>query len=175
MIPLPLPMLLKYGGVAAFVILVYAFGHHQGAKAIRTDWDASKAKILAEQQAVLLSHMEAMDAAKKDQEEINIKVSEDHERALNAIHEKYDADIVAVRRAGGLRVPRTICNPAAAASETTSDSGYYEALTHSVQLPSELEGKLFAEAKRADEIVEQARSCQSWIVRQGFYGVPFPH
>ncbi|MES2729930.1 MAG: lysis system i-spanin subunit Rz [Pseudomonadota bacterium] len=175
MIPLPLPLLLKYGGMAAFVIAVYAFGHHQGAKGIQGDWDASKAKVLADQQGALLSHLEAMDAARKAQEETTIKVSEDYERALNEVKEKHDADLLAVRRAGGLRVPRSICNsPAAAASETTSNSSGDADTTGTVSLPETITNDLFSEAKRADEVAEIARACQSWIRQQGYYGVPIP-
>jgi hypothetical protein len=175
MTPAQLLLLAKIGLVGALIVGLYVTGHHQGEKAVQARWDASKVIFEADKAKLVADHDTEIANLRKSQDENNLKVSADHEDALQKLGKKYEDRIAAINAAGGLRVSRSICSGSVAtATETTSDSGHNEDLAGTVKLPDEIANNLFSEARRADEIVEQARACQSWIRAQGFYGVSLP-
>jgi hypothetical protein len=176
MTPAQLILLAKIGAVGVLIVGLYGIGHHQGEKAVQGRWDASKAALIASQVKLLEDHALEVAKLKDEQDATNRKISEDHEAALQKQGKKYEDRIAAINAAGGLRISRSICaSPVTTTTETASDSGHNEDLTGTVKLPDEIANNLFSEARRADEIVEQARACQSWILQQGFYGVQIPH
>jgi hypothetical protein len=169
--PAQLLLLGKISVVGVFVIGLYLTGHHMGAKAVQTDWDHDRATRIAAQDKLIDDNDKQIMQLQTKFNETNVQISIDHENALQAITKKYDADIAAVRATGGLRIPRTVCSAPATTTQAASDSGHYEAAADSIQLPDSIAANLFSEAKRADEIVEQTRACQSWIRQNGFYTI----
>lgn len=166
---------LKIGAVGVFLILVFAAGHRSGAKAVQRDWDASTLKFTQEQNRLLQENAQKVADLVEKQKETNLAVTQDHERALLEIRTKYDADIAAVRATGGLRLPRSICTGSVATGAQAASPGERDAAdSGTVKLPDQVETNLFSEARRADEIVEQLRSCQNWIRSNQFYGGPIP-
>jgi hypothetical protein len=175
MTPVQLLWLGKIGAVVAFVVAVYGLGHHHGEQAVQARWDASKVLLIAAQDQMIADHAKDMEKQRLEHEANNIAVSIDHQKALDEIATKNSAALAAVRAAGGLRINRAaVCGPAVATTEAASDSGHHEDPTATVQLPDRITSELFSEARRADEVVEQARACQNWILKQGFYSVPAP-
>lgn len=172
LIPPQYLLLAKIGVLSAFLIGVYATGHHQGAKGVQSDWDASKAQFIDAQSKLIQEHAKEIEALRQKQDQTNIQVSEDHQKALDEIQKKHDADLAAVRASGGLRLPRSVCNPAVTRTEAPGDSGHHEDLADTIQLPDTITDNLFSEAKRADEVTEQARACQNWIRMNSLYGIP---
>lgn len=174
MTPARLLCLAEIGGVVTFVTAVYALGHHQGENAVQGRWDASKALFVEAQAELMSSHAKDIEKLRLAQESANIKISEEHQKVINEIATKNTAALAAVRVAGGLRIPRTVCSAVEPVTEPASDGRYNEDIAATVKLPDSITSRLFSEARRADEVVEQARACQSWIHRQGFYNVHPP-
>lgn len=167
-------LLAKIGAVGALVVGVYLTGHHQGAKAVQADWDASRAMIASAQAKLVEDHAKEIADVQAKHDADNIKVSTDHEKALQDLDAKYRA-AVTVARADGLRVSKSICSPAAAASETTSDSGHHDDTAGTVALPDQVTSDLLALVAEADRTTEIARACQGWIRANGFYTPIPPH
>lgn len=169
----PWLLMAKIGAVGVFMVVVFATGHRSGAKAVQRDWDASRLQIAQDQNRLLQENAQKIADVVEKQKETNLTVAQDHERALLEIRTKYDADIAAARAAGGLRLPRSVCS-ASTGAQTTSPGERDADTSGTVKLPDQVEAELFSEARRADEIVEQARSCQNWIRLNQFYGVQIP-
>ena len=157
----------KIGAVGVFLLLVFGSGYRNGEKAVQGRWDASTLKIAQDQTKLLQEHAQKVADLVEKQRETNLTVSQDHEKALNEIRQKYDADLAAAR-AGGLRLPRSIC-PAATGSQTASAGGNHEDAAGTIPLSATITDDLFDFARQADEITEQARECQSWIRKNNFY------
>lgn len=169
MMPTQLLLLAKIGFLVALLVGAFASGHRSGARGVQADWDSEKAQMIVARNQLILENQIHNAQVQAKHDEINIKVSEDHEKALNDQSKKYAVEIAAVRAAGGLRIPKSVCNSNATGTETNSDGGHNDDVAGTVQLPAEIERNLFSEAERADKIVEQARACQSWIRQNGFY------
>lgn len=175
LIPEPYLLLGKIGAVAALFVGAYATGHHQGENAVQAVWDSSKAQSLQAQNKLISDHAQEIADLQKKHDADNIKVSEDHEQALQTLNAKYDSAVAANHASGGLRVSRSICSgPATTGTETASNGGHNETASASVELPNDVTERLFRLARQADEVTEQARACQNWIVKNGFYGTPLP-
>lgn len=170
LIPPQYLLLAKIGVLSAFLIGVYVTGHHQGAKGVQSDWDASKAQFIDAQSKLIQEHAKEIEALRQKQDQTNIQVSEDHEKAITEIQKKHDADLAAVRASGGLRLPRSVCNPAVTRTEAPGDSGHHEDVADTIALPDKIANDLFDFAADADRTTEIARACQNWIRQNGFYG-----
>ena len=171
MIPIPSGYLIiaKIAAVGALLLGVYLTGRHQGENAVQADWDRSKAEMIDAQSKLILEHAKEMEALRKQQREINMKVSQDHQEAIDAIQKKHDADLAAMRRIG-LRIPRTVCSSSIAPiTEAPSDGGHDADLASSVALPESIATDLLDFAADADRTTEIARACQSWVIKNGFY------
>ncbi len=169
----PVQLLLgKIALLGVLILAVFMSGHRMGAKGIQADWDAYKVKAIAAQDKRIAENEQHNADVQAMHDAYNVKVATDHEASIVALNKKYDADVAAVRAAGGLRIPRTVCNRVETGTETASDGGHHEDASATVELPREIEDNLFSEAKRADEIVEHARACQSWIRQNGFFDLP---
>lgn len=175
MTPAQLVLIAKIGAVGVLIIGVGMSAHRAGKNSVQAAWDSDKAQRIAAQAALVETHGKEITALKAKQDATNLKVSEDHENALEEMGRNYDDRVAAVRAAGGLRIPRSVCTGSAGTTtKTASNSGRNEEVAGTVKLPDEIESNLFSEARRADEIVEQARACQNWIRQQGFYGALLP-
>lgn len=163
-------LIAKIGAVSALLLGVYLTGRHHGETAVQADWDRSKAQFIDAQSNLILQHAREMEDLRKRQLDINFEISQDHQRNLDAIQKKHDADLAAVRASGGLRVTRTICSgPADTGAKATGNGGHDADASTTVALPEQTSNDLLNFATEADRVTEIARSCQSWIIKNGFY------
>lgn len=167
-IPTGYVLIAKIAAVGALLLGVYLTGRHQGENAVQADWDRSKAQFITAQSKLVLEHGQEMEALRQKQASTNILVSQEHQEALDAIQRKHDMDLAAVR-ANGLRVPRSICNAPGTGTETTSAIGRNGDVAATIALPEQTSTDLLNLADEADRTTEIARSCQSWIIKNGFY------
>lgn len=170
MIPSGYLLLAKIGAVGALLLGVYLTGRHQGENAVQADWDRSKAEFIDAQSKLILEHARDMEDLRQKQNAINIEVSQTHQGALDALQKKYDAAVANVR-ANGLRIPRSVCNPVATGTEAASTIGRNGDTTDTVLLPEQTSNDLLSLAAEADRTTEVARSCQAWIIKNGFYNL----
>lgn len=166
LIPLPYRIL-------AGIVLLLAFGAgcmNVGIKWERADWLEKEAARQQNEKDAILDRVAENERIQRENDAKNRAISADYENRLAVLRKASAADRAAVNAAGGLRVPRSICDSPAAGTETAGDRGRDETLTGTIRLPEQVEGDLWAFADDADEIVEQARACQQWILKHGFYG-----
>ncbi len=162
----------KIGLVGVFLAGVFMLGHRTGAHGVQIDWDADNAHRIEAQDKLIAAHAQEIDSLQAKQAAINVQVGTEHDAALQSIGNKYKADLAAVRAAGGLRIPATVCRAVATTSETTSNLGHDDDATGTVALPESVTSDLLNLAADADRTTEIARSCQNWIRQNGFYGLP---
>jgi hypothetical protein len=155
-------------------IACYFGGMHIGAKTERADWQHEKLTMQEDQRIALLEEVNKRDRDRLFNETKARKATENHEKALAEVTEKYAADVADLKRRGGLRIPASICaaRPAAAAGQAASAGRPDEGSAETVQLPERIEDGLFKLSKRADDLAEQLRALQGWIRANGFYGEP---
>lgn len=170
MTPAQIILAVKIGLLSLLIAGSFISGHHIGAEGVQAAWDASKVEMIDAQSKLIATHAQEMEDLRKKQNLDNVQVSEDHQKAIDEITKKHDTDLAAVRAAGGLRIPRSICNgPADPGAETPSTSGPNADTAGTVTLPDKITNDLFDYAAEADQVTEQARACQSWIRKNGFY------
>jgi hypothetical protein len=160
------------GLLLAVVALAGAFilGMGVGRGYERASWqekEISRQKAEAEAIAARIAENER---TRLEQEATTRRIADEYERQISELSRQYAADRAAVAAAGGLRIPRTVCNPAAGPAETAGAGQRDEALAGTVRLPLEVENDLWAFAEDADQVTTQARACQAWIEENGFYG-----
>jgi hypothetical protein len=158
--------------VGVFLALVYDVGHRSGEKAVQVRWDASTLKIAQDQNRLLQDNAKNMADLVEKQKAATLAVEEDHAKAIDAIRQKYDSDIAAVRAAGGLRLPRSVCS--SPGTQATGTGGSHEDPAATIVLPATTTDDLFDFARQADEVTETARTCQNWIRANQFYGASTP-
>lgn len=155
MIPLPY----KLVAVAAFVLALYGIGHHQGAKGVQRDWDASTAQIEAAKNVAVIQRS-------GDNTAIAIKQS-----AINSFIEKADHEELApvVQRiiVDRVRVGRAICGGPAAATKAES-AAISDAPDPAGRLVSDqLERDIRALEIHVEEALATGRACQAFITENG--------
>ena len=155
--------------IVAGIVLV-AWAEHRGAMLERAGWEKKETQRQKDTADLLRKHADEVAALTLQYNLNNVKVSSDHEKELEALRRDRAADRAAVDRAGGLRVTRAVCGPAAGQAEAPGAGGRDEASASTVRLPERVENDLWALADRADEVSAQLRACQAWIVTNGFYG-----
>lgn len=173
MIPIQAKIAMAAGAVLLLIAAlmgIHAHGDRQGTNAERVKWQKIELARAAAEAMLVAQHGLAMAKKQRDFDAINLKVSEDHETELYELRLARDADRAAADRAGGLRIPGAVCNKPAAPALAASERGRDEDTAASIRLPRQVENDLWAIVNDADEIVEQARSCQVWIRKHGFYG-----
>lgn len=158
--------IVKIGAMGVFLVGVYLWGHHMGAKAVQDDWDSRKAKDALAQTKLVEHHAEEVAEINRKNDQNNNEVSNNYQKAIDENSKKYEAAIVAAR-SHGLRLPASVCS-ATRTTETASTTGANETPTGTVALPDTTTENLLALVKRADEVTEQARACQNWISLNGF-------
>lgn len=165
-------MLWLVGLVALIVtgLALVAWGEHRGAKLERADWLKKEQQRLKDQTLLLRNHAAEVAALTLKHNLTNLKVTTDHEKELDALRRDRAADRAAFDRAGGLRIDRAVCDSPAGQAEAPGAGGRDEAGAGTVRLPYQVESDLWAIVNDADEVSAQLRSCQAWIVDNGFYG-----
>ena len=163
-------LLLGTLAIIALAAGIHIHGVSQGKKLERAAWQAKEiARKDAEQEAYAAA-VETNRLIQKAHDANNQQISADHQVRLAALRADRDALRRSVSAAGGLRLPRSLCPLNAAGPEAAGDSRHHGDATAAVRLPDAAEDFLLDQAYRADEIVEQARTCQNWIRTHGFYG-----
>jgi hypothetical protein len=167
-------------GLAALVLMALAclgtfvYGVNHGQKIERAAWQKVELARKDAEAALVRANDAAITALHLQYEATNRKVSEDHEQELSDLRSGAAADRALVERAGGLRIARTVCNSPAATAETAGTGRRDAAAAATVRLPREVENDLWDLADAADQVTAQARACQAWIRKNGFYGPETP-
>jgi hypothetical protein len=151
-------------------LVLVAWSEHRGAELERAGWLKKEAQRQADTADLLRKHAAEVAALTEQYHLNNMKVSDDHEKELEALRRDRAADRAAFDRAGGLRVTRAVCDRPAGQAEAPGAGGRDEAGAGTVRLPEPVENDLWALADDADEVSAQLRACQAWIVTNGFYG-----
>lgn len=106
----------------------------------------------------------------------NIQGSIDHEKANTTIQSDLYSLRAAVAAAGGLRLTGiAIAGPWPGLSTAPdSDGRHHDPAACTVELSEADSSDIWAEAERAEKIVEQLRAAENWIKAHGFYPDPPP-
>lgn len=156
-------------GAIVLLITVALGGAHVGRKMERSSWQAKE--IAAKERAALdleIAHARIRRIQLSNEANAR-KASAQHEQAISDLTKQYDAARAAVRAAGGLRIPATVC-PGSGADQGAGAGRSDDAPAATVALPERVTEDLFLLTKRADELSEQLRSLQFWVKTNGFYG-----
>lgn len=160
-------------GVMWGIHAIHADGEEAGKLTERAVWQAKERKLLLDQAKLRADHTAEMRRIAGIHQQVNEKVSTDHDQEIADLRAGRDADVRAAERRGGLRIPASVCRgETGTGTEAARDGGRDEAGAGTVRLPQQVETDLWALAGDADEVSAQLRACQSWIVNQGFYGAP---
>ena len=158
-------------GAVAIVAMAAFGGAAVGRKMERSTWQAKEIAIASAAQKELMDAVASNQRAVLFNQAKERKATADHEQALNELTQKYDASIAANRAAGGLRITRAVCGDSTTATaKAPGASGLDVAPSGVVALPEATQRDLYTLTKRADELAEQLRGLESWIVSNGFYG-----
>jgi hypothetical protein len=166
-------LILWLGAIVVLIVTglaLVAWGEHRGAALERVDWLKKEERRQKDTADLLRKHAADVAALTLQYNLNNMKVSDDHEKELEALRRDRAADRLAFDRAGGLRVTRAVCDRPAGQAEAPGAGGRDEAGAGTVRLPEPVENDLWALADDADEVSAQLRACQAWIVTNGFYG-----
>lgn len=165
-------MINPYTIVGALALLIaVAFGGAQvGKKLERESWQGKENAALKAVQAELVAEVEKRQRVELFNQATARKASETHEKALATLKSEYSTELAATRAAGGLRIPARRCPAIAGTAQGPSTSGPDEAGASTEKLPDRVEEHLFALAERADQLAEQLRALQGWVIDSGHYG-----
>lgn len=149
----------------------FYFGHSVGASGERAAWMQEKQDMLEARATAVATLVNKYDAERITNERKAREATAAHDKALSDLDHQYAADLAAVRRAGGLRIPApAACRPAAATGEAAGAGRPDEAGAATVELPERTQERLFDLSRRADQLAEQLRALQAWVRANGFYG-----
>ena len=150
----------------------YRFGLDIGETKEKEQWTAREKKFSDAELLLRKEHSKEMAELTRTHQQTNRKNTHDHETILEKVHTDLAAARAESRRLGGLRIPVSTpsCRDARALAEASSTGQRDEEVATTVALPERIEADLWTVVGLADEIVEQARACQAWIVDNGFYG-----
>lgn len=155
--------------VALVAYVAGAWGKYEdGRAAVRAEWQKAEFQRSQAEAKAIAERLASNKHIADEQLETNRRIAREHESTIERLRLAAAADLAAVRRAGGLRISRAVCDSAAARTETASAGGRDETTAETVRLPIEVEDALWRIALDSDEVVEQARACQNWIVANGF-------
>lgn len=165
MIPGPYLLLAKVLAAIAVIVAIFAAGHHSGAKSVQADWDAATVKIQAAEKAIIIANEKHNQEVYDSNNRKNIEVSNEHTKEMAKIITERDS-----LRSGRVRFTIPVSSCATGRTETAGTSGHNDASTSTAVLPDQATNDLLDLAAEADQLSAQVRSCQNWIVKQGFYG-----
>lgn len=153
-----------------YVLLAYslvAYGKHQGVLQERAVWQDASIKLQ-------MKRSKEMTAEQDRHNRIERETSEQYQTNLSKLVAERDADRAAIKRLGGLRISATACN--ASGTGTTAESpgsiGTDASSPETIPLPQQIESGLWDITDEADEVSEQLRALQEWIIKEGLYGAP---
>lgn len=161
-------ILMMLGGMG-----LYHWGENVGTEKERGVWNGKEVLRKDAVLALTLKHATEMDELVAKHKKAEKETSDEHENELAKLRKERAADRADADRRGGLRIPAPACTGAdkpVVGAETTSAIRRDEVPAGTVRIPQPIEDGLWSIVNDADEIVEQARSCQAWIRKNGFYG-----
>jgi len=147
-----------------------ATGWHYGAAHERS---LSQEAAIVEQNrhiSELANMAKESNAILQKQRENNVKVSKDHEKQIAKLQTVIADTNAKLAKSGGLRVNRSICDrPAENGAKAASNINDDEATSRTISLPHGITENLLKLVDKCDEIVEQAREAQEWIIIHDLY------
>lgn len=159
------------------LFFTYRWGYAGGVNAEQATWEKKEQAYKDAEIQARKDHAKNLLDKVGAQQKINLKNTEDHEAILEKVHADLAAARAESKRLGGLRISAAACprsNPWAGA-QAASASQRDEETSTTIALPEAVETRLWTIVGEADEILEQARACQAWIIDNGFYGkIPAP-
>lgn len=161
-----------------FVIAAYFGGQHQGKKIERAEWQKEKIALQEKAIADVQAEVDKRTRTQKFHQDLARKASESYEKDLAARDTAHAAEVAAIKRSGGLRIPATACRASAqvaGTAQTPGAGGPDEASAASIELPERTQERLYALVERAGKLAIQLDSLQKWIRVEGFYGDGIPH
>lgn len=169
--PPRLPLYLVASGVFLGALAgAYVKGRIDGGDRVQAKWNESNTRLALSQHLADEAQRKRFDALMEAHKTHNIEVSRDHQQAVDKLNTDLAHARAAVRVAGGLRVPSTICAGAAESGTKAGGDDRHDAdTTGTVALPEHVTADLLDLAAEADRVTEIARSCQAWVRAQGFY------
>lgn len=172
---------LLVGVLVAFVALFGCFlfgkgeGRAEGKATIQALWDKDRADMVSANEVLVKQHSADILKVVSKHNETNRKNSDEHDVAIKEVRTKLAAAVAESKRLGGLRIPASACKGSglvqgSADAQATGTSQRDEEATSTIALPEAIEHGLWSIVGQADEVTEQLRSCQGWIIDNGFYG-----
>lgn len=149
---------------------IYSTGYSHGEERKQVEWDKDAKRLAAAQKIADAQQQDKFDRLAEDHRKHNIEVSNEHQIAEDKLRSDLALSRAAVRAAGGLRIPTSVCpGPAKGGAEAGSDGRHDADVAGTVALPPEIDEDLQDSADEADRVTEIARACQSWVRKHGFY------
>lgn len=166
--------------LAGLLLLIAAyFGVlDQGRKIERAEWQKEKIALQEKAIADVQAEVDKRTRTQKFHQDLARKASENYEEELATRAAAHAAEVAAIKRSGGLRIPATVCRASAqvaGATQTPGTGGPDEAGAASIELPERTQERLYALAERAENLAIQLDNLQKWIRDEGFYGDGIPH
>ena len=149
---------------------LYGHGYDTGALAER---EKTAKAITAATDKLRAAHAAEVKRLAGIHQQVNEKVSHDHDQAIADLRRERAADIRDAERRGGLRISAGVCRDTSGTLALAEGAlRHHEETAGTIRLPQQVEADLWALAGDADEVTEQLRACQAWITASGFYGQP---
>lgn len=155
----------KLLGGLLLAIGLCAGGEHVGRKLERSTWQAKELATAVKTHNEYLAAQSANEASAR-------KASADHEQAISDLTRQYDAARAAIRAAGGLRIPRAVCDGTTIAASAGRPD---DTTTATIALPDETQRRLLELSQEADALSERLRALQAWVHGAGLYGPSDAH
>lgn len=160
---------LKAAGAAALLVLAFLAGLALGERLVQGRWDADQLVHARADTAIAAAHERRVTTIITTNQRNNLEVSNDHAHIVQQLTDQLVKARAAIRAAGGLRVPASICS-LPPGPEAPGDGRRDDDAAGTVALPDDTTERLLALVDEADKVTEVARSCQAWIKKHGFYG-----
>ena len=139
-----------------------------GADYVQSEFDTYKLALVKENETALIANQAKLRQAQIDNDTISRKVAEDHESKVSELNKKIADSDARIKRAGGLRVPASICGQPGVPTTPTGNGEHEAYIAGTRELPQEVGDALKRLADDADQVVEFEREHQSWERSHGF-------
>lgn len=159
---------LLFAKIAAIVALIagVAFGAHQITEHWR-DQGRAEMQIKLDDRDIIIQHLREDAAEEAKNKTINEGIIDEYHKELLEADAKHLADIAAINKRGGLRVPTPPCRGPTAETEAASAGGVNGET--STRLPGATEQSLYDLASDRDKVITEHTALQNWAVEHGFY------
>lgn len=161
--------------LALTAFLSFRYGLDVGETKEKSQWQQREQKFKDAEILLVKNHAKDILELDRVHKQVNLKNTENHETALQSVRADLLAERAKSRLNGGLRIPAPVCPSRGpikgiASTQTTGAGERDEEAPTTIELPEAVTASLWSIVGDADEVVEQARACQAWIIDNGFYG-----